>query len=187
MKNKIILAVTGASGAIYAQKLMIELSKMQNQWDECNVIFSETAQKVWEYELQQPIEIPSNLKKLQNNDFFAAPASGSACFNIMIVCPCSMGTLSRIANGISSNLIERSADVMLKERRKLIMMVRENPFNQIHLENMQKLTQAGAIIGNTSPSFYSHPKDMESLIMTVIEKTISLSGLEYKGFEWKKN
>ncbi len=113
-------------------------------------------------------------------------ASGSAKFDTMIVVPCSMGTLGRIASGASDDLISRAADVILKERRRLILVVRDMPFNLIHIRNMQTVTEAGAIICPAIPSFYSKPKTMEELAMTVVNRVIDLIGLENESFRWSE-
>ena len=102
----------------------------------------------------------------------------------MIVCPSSMGTLARIANGISNDLTTRSADVILKERRKLIIVARETPLNLIQINNMKKITESGGIICPATPSFYSHPKNFEELASTVIDRVIHLAGLDYDSYRW---
>ncbi|MCB8995263.1 MAG: UbiX family flavin prenyltransferase [Bacteroidales bacterium] len=183
-KKKIILAVTGASGSVYARLLMREIAKLENQVDRAGIIFSGTAQKVWEHELQSPPQIPAVFTQFSPDDFFSPPASGSAGFDTMIICPCSMGTLGRIANGISDDLITRSADVMLKEKRTLILVPRESPYSLIHLKNMERLILAGAEILPASPSFYSHPADMESLLMSVIERILLHAGFHTDHYEW---
>jgi 4-hydroxy-3-polyprenylbenzoate decarboxylase len=105
----------------------------------------------------------------------------------MIICPASMGTVGRIANGTSDDLIARTADVMLKERRRLIIIPRETPYNLIHLENMRKLTLAGAIICPATPSFYSNPTTIDDLVMTVVDRVIDLARFENDGFRWMNN
>ena len=113
-------------------------------------------------------------------------ASGSAGFDTMIVCPCSMGTLGRIASGVSDDLITRSADVILKERRKLILVVRETPYSLIHINNMKTVTEAGGIICPATPSFYSLPKTAEEIAGTVINRVIDLVGFENDSYRWGK-
>jgi flavin prenyltransferase len=181
--RKIVVAITGASGSIYAQQLLNELVLRNNQIAEIAVIFSEQGQQVWEYELGK-INIDKHIKQYNRKDFFAPFASGSAGYDTLIVIPCSMGTLGRIANGISDDLITRTADVMLKERKKLILVPREMPYNLIHIKNMQTLTEAGAIICPASPSFYSLPQTLEELTKTVITRVLSLAGFEGDGFKW---
>jgi 4-hydroxy-3-polyprenylbenzoate decarboxylase len=114
-------------------------------------------------------------------------ASGSAGFDTMIVCPCSMGTLGRVASGVSDDLITRAADVILKERRKLILLVRETPYNLIHINNMKTISEAGGIICPATPSFYSLPKTIEEVAATVINRVIDLVGFDYESYQWGKN
>jgi flavin prenyltransferase len=185
-KKKIIVAVTGASGSVYAKLLFEEIEKYRAQVETCAVIFSENAKKVWEYELGNTSysDIPFTIYDI--NDMFAAPASGSAGFDTMIVCPCSMGTLGRIASGVSNDLISRVADVMLKERRKLILVTREMPLNLIHIRNMQTLTETGAVICPASPSFYSKPSTTEEVLKTVTDKVLTTAGFLIDTYEWGK-
>jgi len=185
MNKKVIVAVTGASGAIYAKLLLDKLQSLHKVGDDVAIIFSETAKKVWEYELEN---IPYNsypFNYYDFNDLFAPPASGSAAYECMIVVPCSMGTLARIANGFSNDLISRSADVILKERKKCILACRETPYSLIHINNMKKITEAGAIICPASPSFYSKPDDIETLCLTVVDRILELSGYKIDTFRWK--
>ena len=192
----IIVAVTGASGAIYAKLLFDELNKfrLSGQVEQVSVVFSEKAKEVWTFETGAAPPRPSAKGrklcddfpfKIYNNDDFNAPfASGSSLYDAMIVCPCSMGTLGRIANGLSDTLITRAADVMLKERRRLILSIRETPIHLIHINNMQTLTQAGAIIAPASPSFYSRPQSIEELAMTVVDRLLQLAGLKKETYRW---
>ena len=182
--NKIIVAVSGASGSIYAKLLLDKLTKLKSQWKELSIIITDNAKIVWKTELAE-----SNFENYQatyyeKNDFMAPFASGSANFNIMIIVPCSMGTVARIASGLSNDLISRAADVILKERRKLICVVRETPYNLIHLKNMELITQAGGIICPASPSFYSVPKTIEEAASTVVDRVIQLSGLQIESYQW---
>jgi 4-hydroxy-3-polyprenylbenzoate decarboxylase len=183
-KKKIILAVTGASGSVYADLLMKEIAKLEDQVGEAGIVFSKTALKVWEHELNFPASAPAIFTQYAPDDFFSPLASGSAGFDAMIICPCSMGTLGRIAGGISDDLITRAADVMLKERRPLILVPRETPYNLLHLKNMEKLMLAGAMILPASPSFYSKPADMEALLMTIVERILVHAGLKTDHFKW---
>ncbi len=185
-KHKIIIAVTGASGAIYAKVLFDKLIKLKDQIDTVGVVFSGNAKDVWEYELgnKEYETLPFTIH--DRNDFFAPFASGSAKYNTMIICPCSMGTLARIANGISNDLITRAADVVLKERRKLIMVVRDTPYSLIHLNNMKTVTEAGGIVCPASPSFYSKPVDFEALAATVVDRALDLAGLNQDSFRWSE-
>ena len=185
MKNKkIILAITGASGAVYAELLIKRLISLKEQFEDCSLVFSEVAQKVWEYELHENSIVQLPFKVYDNKDFFAPFASGSSNYDTLIICPCSMGTLGRIASGVSSDLISRTADVMLKERKKLILVTREMPLNLIHINNMKLVTEAGGIVCPASPSFYSLPKTTEELLNTVIDKVLNLAGFETDSYEW---
>jgi flavin prenyltransferase len=186
MKHKIILAITGASGSIYAKTLIVKLSKLKEQLDYFGIIFSDHSKAVWDHELGISDYEDGFYKAYKNNDFFAPFASGSAGYDKMIICPCTMGTLGKIANGITDNLITRSADVILKERRTLILVTREMPLNLIHINNMKTVTEAGGIICPASPSFYSKPDSIEKLISTVVDKVLSLAGFTIETYEWGK-
>ncbi len=181
---KLIIGVTGASGAIYAKMLFRKIESLSSQIEECSVVFSENAKTVWKYELGNEDYTDIPFKIFEPNDFYAPFASGSANFDTMIICPCTMGTLGRIASGISNDLMTRAADVILKERRKLILVAREMPLNLIHIENMKTITLAGGIICPASPGFYSKPKYVTGLAETVIDRVISLSGLKMDSFSW---
>jgi len=182
--HKIIIGVTGASGAIYAKTLFEKLVTLKNQIEKIDVVFSDNAKEVWKYELDIDPEqsIPFNIYK--KNDFFAPFASGSAGYDIMIICPCSMGTLGRIATGTSDNLITRASDVILKERKKLILVPRETPFNLIHINNMKIITEAGGIICPASPSFYNKPGSIEDLVDTVVDRILQLADIKTDSFKW---
>jgi flavin prenyltransferase len=182
--NKIAIAITGASGSIYAKVLLDKLKGMQNQFQEIGLIMSDNAKDVWEYELGNRDFEKIPFKIYSKNDFFAPFASGSAKFNIMIICPCSMGTMARIATGISNDLTTRAADVILKERRKLILVTRDTPLSLIHIQNMETITRAGGIICPASPSFYSKPKTFEDLASTVIDRVLDLAGLDVSAYRW---
>lgn len=182
--HKIILAITGASGAIYPKLLLDKLSAIKDQWAELSIVMTENARLVWETELDNKSFADYGIKIYTQSDFMAPFASGSAKYNIMIVAPCSMGTLGRIATGISSDLITRAADVILKERRKLILVVRETPYNLIHLQNMERVTLAGGIICPATPSFYSKPKTIEDAASTVVDRIIDLAGLQLNTYRW---
>jgi 4-hydroxy-3-polyprenylbenzoate decarboxylase len=184
MKQKVIIGVTGASGVIYGKLLIEKLHTLKDQVEECGIIFSENAKAVWNYELGKfdPGTIPFTI--YEPDDFFAPMASGSARYDTMIICPCTMGTMGRIASGVSNDLLTRSADVILKERKKLILVTREMPLNLIHINNMKLLTEAGAIICPASPSFYSMPRNVDDLVMTVIDRSLILAGFEIKAFSW---
>lgn len=179
--SKIAVAVTGASGATYARQLMRHLAKTSA---EVHVVWSDNARTVWEHELASKDHDSFPFKVWDKGDFFAPFASGSAGFDALIICPCSMGTLGRIAGGISNDLITRAADVMLKERRKLICVVRETPYNLIHIRNMAAVTEAGGIICPATPSFYSRPQTMEEVADTVIHRVLQLAGVPTDSYRW---
>lgn len=183
-KQKIIVAITGASGSIYAQLLLKKLNSLQSQIGDVGVVMSDNAKDVWKYELENSDFENISFNTYSKKDFSAPFASGSAKFKTMIICPCSMGTMARIATGISDDLITRAADVILKERRKLILVIRDTPYNLIHIENMRKITQAGGIICPASPSYYSRPQSIEQLAETVVDRVLDLAGLEIKSFRW---
>jgi 4-hydroxy-3-polyprenylbenzoate decarboxylase len=186
-ERKIILAVTGASGSVYAERLLERLSNLKIPVKEIAVVFSDTAKEVWKHELGHEMKLTGPAKVYENNTFFAPFASGSAHFDTMIICPASMGTIGRIANGTSDDLIARAADVILKERRKLIVVPREAPYNLIHIRNMETLTLAGAVICPASPSFYSRPESIDDLIKTVTDRIMSLAELEDDSYSWMEN
>jgi flavin prenyltransferase len=186
MKQKIVVAVTGASGSIYAKVLFDKLKLIKDQVEDVGVIMSDNAKQVWKYELKNNDYEKLPFRVYEKNDFSAPFASGSSRYNALIVCPCSMGTLGRIASGISNDLTTRAADVMLKERRKLILVTRDTPLSLIHINNMKIATEAGAIICPASPSFYSQPKDFEELAATVIDRVIDLCGLNQQTFRWNE-
>jgi flavin prenyltransferase len=185
--RKIILAITGASGAIYARQLLIKLAGLKDPPNEIAVVFSDTAKEIWEYETGSKFVAESPAKEFDNKCYNAPFASGSSNFETMIICPASMGTMGRIANGTSDDLIARAADVILKERRKLIVVPRETPYNLIHIKNMEMLTLSGAIICPASPSFYSKPKNINELVMTVVDRIIDLAGFECESYRWMEN
>lgn len=184
IKKKIIVAVTGASGSIYAQILLKKLSSLQSQIEDVGVVMSDNAKYVWKHELGN-----SDFEKIlfttyTKSDFSAPFASGSARYETMIICPCSMGTMARIANGISDDLVSRAADVIIKERRKLIMVIRDTPYNLIHINNMKTITEAGGIICPASPSYYSNPKNIDDLASTVVDRVLDLAGLKIDSYRW---
>jgi 4-hydroxy-3-polyprenylbenzoate decarboxylase len=182
--QKIVVAITGASGSIYPKILLDKLLAIKDQWDELGVILTENAKDVWKTELENEDYNNYPVKFYHQQDFFAPFASGSGQYNTMIIIPCSMGTLGRIATGISNDLISRSADVILKERRKLICVVRDTPYNLIHIKNMETITLAGGIIAPATPSFYSKPTTIEALASTVVDRVIDLAGLSVPTYRW---
>ncbi len=185
--RKIIVAVTGASGSVYALSLINRLTGLKSPPVEIAALFSETAKQVWVHETGKAFTALPPVRVYENNNFFVPFASGSSDYDTMIICPASMGTIGRIAGGVSDDLICRSADVMLKERRRLILVPREAPYNLIHIRSMEALTLAGAVICPASPSFYSLPQTIDDLVMTVVERILSLAGFEADTYRWMKN
>lgn len=205
--TKILLAVTGASGQIYAARLA-QLINQYTQTDtsptptgsdsptgsavpalHLEMVFTDTAKIVWQDELNhttnnqhntttnQPAIYPLPTNTIDNNSYYHPYASGSNAADIMIIAPCTMGTIGRIASGATTDLISRAADVMLKERHTLVIVPRENPLNLIHLRNLTTLAQAGAIIAPASPSFYTHPQNLEELIDTFARRILNIAGI----------
>jgi len=182
---KIIIAITGASGSIYAEDLIQKLIESEYQIEKIAIIYSDNAKTIWQEELKTEQVKHDKIIYYSNNDFFAPFASGSSKWDAMVILPASMGTIGRISSGISDNLTTRTADVMLKENRKLIVCPRETPFSQIHLKNLLNIQQAGAIIFPTSPSFYSNPQTIKELIGTVTSRIIDHLNLQQKEtFRW---
>ena len=184
MGKKIAIAITGASGAIYAKQLLDKLVTLQAQTEEISVVMSDNARYIWRSELNNDDYSRYPFRFFEKNDFSAPFASGSARYNSLIVMPCSMGTLGRIAGGISDDLITRAADVMLKERRQLILVPREMPYHLIHIRNMETITLAGGIICPATPSFYSQPQTIEEVAYTVVHRILDLAGLKASSYRW---
>lgn len=180
---KIIVGITGASGSIYARLLTERLVECP-QVEEVALIATDNGRTVAEFE---GVALPQGgkIRYVNNNDMFDAVASGSARYDAMAVVPCSMGTLGRIASGVSADLLGRAADVMLKERRRLVLCVRETPLSLIHIQNMERVTLAGGVILPASPSFYSHPTTIEEACATVVERVLCHIGIEAPHFEWQ--
>jgi flavin prenyltransferase len=187
MNRKIILAITGASGSVYSLKILEKLHLAKNPPKEVAVVFSDTGKQIWEAETGSKFHAEGAAKEFDNKSYFAPFASGSAQYDTMIICPASMGTIGRVANGTSDDLIARAADVMLKERRKLIIVPRETPYSLIHIENLKKLTLAGAIICPASPSFYSKPVTIDDLVETVVDRIMDLAGFDTNSYRWMEN
>ena len=181
---KMIIAVTGASGSVYARRFIHKLCEYKGQMEEIALILSETGQQVWDYELGEGLPGCDILKQYNNANLFAPMASGSAGYHAMVVIPCSVGTMGRIASGVGNDLITRSADVMLKERKPLILVVREAPYSLIHIENMHRITLAGGTIYPASPSFYSKPGDIDELVDTVVDRILGTLGFDTNGYKW---
>jgi len=177
-KQTYILAITGASGAIYAKNL-IEYFYQNNLPLTC--LISEIGKKVWEWEMGVPIEkaLPASITLHCEDDWWAPMASGSVKVKAMVIMPCSMGTLAAIAQGLARNLIQRTADVMLKEKRPLILVPRETPLNPIHLENMLCLVKAGATILPAMPGFYHKPETVQDLVNFVVARVLDHLGLKH--------
>jgi flavin prenyltransferase len=182
--HKIVVAITGASGSVYAKVLLDKLLAVKDQWNELSVVLTENAKTVWKTELETESYQDYPVHFFSQQDFNAPFASGSGQYNSMIIIPCSMGTLGRIAAGISNDLITRAADVILKERRKLICVVRDTPYNLIHIKNMEMVTLAGGIICPATPSFYSKPSTIEAVAATVVDRVIDIAGLKNKTYRW---
>jgi len=181
---KLVIASTGASGAIYLQRLLAQIDCRQN---ELHLVLSPFAKQVIHDELGElrvPVEVHEHNDRSMNVPF----ASGSAFFDAMVIVPCTMGTLGRIAAGTSDSLIHRAADVFLKEKRKLILVPRETPWNLIHVRNCATLLEAGALILPAVPSFYSKPGSVDEVVDTVVHRILDLIGLPAPGtFRWFEN
>ena len=184
--NKIIVAITGASGSVYAQVLLNKLLSIKDQWSDIGVVITDNAKLVWQTELGNDDYKNYDVRFFSKSDFMAPFASGSGEYNIMIIVPCSMGTLARIASGMSGDLITRAADVVLKEKRKLICVIRETPYSLVHIRNMETITLGGGIICPATPSYYSKPATIEEAAATVIDRVIDLAGLKINTFRWGK-
>lgn len=196
MDKTFTVAITGASGSIYGIRLVEELLKAGCH---VNLVLSETGKEVLlhetgidlrgsEEEAQKKViryfkPKKGTLKFLDNSNLFAAISSGSHKTEGMIIAPCSMGTLGRIASGHSQKLIERTADVMLKEKRRLIIVPRETPLNQIHLENMLRLSRMNVDIVPAMPAFYQKPKTVDDMVNFVVGKVLDLIGIDHRLFE----
>jgi 4-hydroxy-3-polyprenylbenzoate decarboxylase len=182
---RIILAITGASGAIYGLELARSL-----KGHELHIIATKSAREIMEEEIGGSGKLLSELSKLgtmhDENSFSSPLASGSFIFDAMAICPCSMKTMSAIANGYSSNLVTRAADVSIKERRKLILVARETPLSPIHLENMLKLARLGVIILPASPGFYGKPKAIAELVDFIVGRVLDALGIKNSKYKrWK--
>lgn len=184
MSKKIVVGVAGSSGAIYAKLLLDKLDTLREQWEAVGVVFSDNALINWEMEVGKPDFSNYSFDFYQKNDFYAPFASGSAKYDTVIICPCSMGMLARVATGISNDLITRAADVALKERRRLILATRETPLSLIHINNMKTVTEAGGIICPATPSFYGNPDSIEAVAMTVVDRLLDLAGFDIKTYRW---
>ncbi len=180
---RVIVGVTAASGAIYARQVT-ELLVKDPTVEEVAMIYSARAEEVISYEGES---VPSSDKIVRYgvDDMFAPPASGSSNYEAMVIVPCTTGTMARIASGVCDSLLTRAADVMLKERRKVIIVLRETPLSLIHLRNMTTLTEAGAIIMPASPSLYMHPSTIEELALSVSSRAVDMVGCRGDVARWE--
>jgi len=181
---KIVVAIGGASGAIYGKRLLDRLLDLESQYEEVGVVISANGITNWELEVGAFDAGIYPFTFYDTKDFYAPFASGSAKYRTMIICPCSMGLLGRLASGISTDLVTRAADVVLKERRRLILVPRETPLSLIHLSNMKFLTEAGAVICPAVPSFYHRPTSIIEVVDTVIDRVLDLAGFDIETNRW---
>ncbi len=180
---KLVIAGTGASGAIYLQRL---LQKIDAKAHEVHLVLSAFARQVIHDELGELL-VPEGVHQHGDKSMNIPFASGSARFDAMVICPCSMGTVGRIASGVSDSAITRAADVFLKERRKLIVVARETPWNLIHARNVCTLLEAGAVVMPASPGFYSRPKTIEEVADTIVDRVLDQVGLPVPGtYRWQE-
>ncbi len=178
---KLVIATTGASGAIYLQRLLRAIDPAAH---EVHLIFSAPARQVIAEEIGT-LEVPAGVHQHDDRDMNVPFVSGSARFDAMVIVPCSMGTMGRIAAGTSDSVILRAADVFLKERRKLILVPRETPWNLIHVRNAATLIEAGAVLLPANPSFYSKPQTVEAVADTVVSRLLDQLGIENPGaYRW---
>ena len=181
---KLVFAATGASGAIYLQRLLDRVSPRDH---EIHLVLSEHAREVVREEIGE-LRVPEGVTQHGDRSMFVPFVSGSARFDAMVIAPCSMGTLGRIAAGTSEGTILRAADVFLKERRRLILVPRETPWSLIHARNVVAVTEAGAIVMPACPSFYSKPQTVEAVADTVVSRILDHLGVENAGaFRWKSD
>ncbi len=180
--KNIIVAVTGASGSVYARQTLDRLLVAASV-ESIGLVVSRRGEEVAAWE---GVTFPQDprIESFSNDDMFSSPASGSARWDAMVIVPASMGCVGRIAAGVSSDLIARAADVMLKEGRTLIVVPRETPLNLIHLRNLTTLAEAGVVVLPASPSFYSRPGDLEALCATVTDRILARLGIAHSGYEW---
>jgi len=181
---KIVLGITGASGAIYARATVDALLSARIR---PAVVLSSTAAEVWAQELSGDIRehlASRDVPMFGGRDYSAPFASGSAKWDAMAIVPCSMSTVAKVAHGLSDDLLTRAADVMLKERRKLVLVARETPLSAIHLENMLTVTRAGAVVLPAMPSFYHRPTTVDEVAFTVVARILDHLGVEHGGSRW---
>ncbi|PMP69125.1 MAG: aromatic acid decarboxylase [Thermodesulfobacterium geofontis] len=186
MEKKFLVGITGASGAIYAYYFLKELKKLKIPTE---VIITRAGEMVWNYELEKSVEEILNFAErlYKEDEIYSPPASGSSNYSGMIIIPCTMGTLSAIACGSARNLLQRAADVMLKERKPLILIIRETPFNLIHIKNMEICSKAGAVIFPAMPGFYHKPKSLEELVIQFVKRILQFLGFNQEGLKtWEE-
>jgi flavin prenyltransferase len=183
---KLVVGISGASGAPYARRLLAHLRHLPSQ-PRVELVLSRTAEQVWTHECGgSPREL--DFPVYDGRDYSAPFASGSAAYDAMLVLPASMSCIARIAHGISDDLLTRAADVMLKERKRLVLVPREAPYSQIHLENMLAVTRAGAVVLPASPSFYSRPDSLDAAMDTVLARVLDHLGIEHEiGKRWGRD
>ena len=174
---RIVIAITGASGVLYTQRLLDSIDTAQH---EVHIVLSNYAHQVIKDELPDGLRVPANVRTHGLKSMNVPFVSGSNPFDAMVVIPCTMGTLGRIAHGVSDDVLLRAADVMLKEQRKLILVPRETPFNLVHVKNMELLLLTGATLLPANPFFYTNPKTIEELVDTVVARVLDHLGLPQK-------
>lgn len=184
MEEKLLIGITGASGSIYALYLLETLKTLKVPFE---IIITDAGKLVFQHELERPWESLREFtdRVYEEKEISAPPASGSAPYRGLVVVPCSMGTLAGIATGQARNLLLRAADVMLKERKPLVLVVRETPLNLIHLQNMLLLTQAGAVIYPAMPGFYNKPSSLEELLRQFTERLTQFLRLSENSNPWR--
>lgn len=179
---RLLVAITGASGTIYAKRL---LQCLPSRGHEVHLVLSKYAPVVIQEELPEGLQVPEGVTTHNFKSMHAPFASGSNAADAMVIIPCSMGTLGRIAHGYSEDLIQRAADVVLKERKRLIVVPREAPLNLVHLKNMELLLLAGATILPANPSFYARPQTLAAAIDTVVARVLDHLGIPHSlGVRW---
>lgn len=188
MTRKIVLGITGASGAIYARATVDALiAARSKQPIALAAVLSSTSPEVWAHELEGDVRewlAARDVPVFAGRDYSAPFASGSAKWDSMAVVPCSMSTVAKVAHGISDDLLSRAADVMLKERRRLILVARETPLSAIHLENMLTVTRAGALVLPATPSFYGRPTSVDAVVATVVDRILDHLDIEHDAQRW---
>lgn len=182
--KNVVLAVTGASGAVYARRFLERTASLSDV--AVHLLMTDTAREIWQHELGTGA-VEGTFSLLDNRRFDSPFCSGSSAADAMVVMPCSMGALARIAAGTADDAVARIADVQLKERRPLILVPRETPLSLIHLRNMVALTEAGAIIAPAAPGFYTRPDSLDTLVDAFVAHILQLSGLATmdETYRWK--